>query len=167
MRPTVLNQLRGKTVKNYTKQLRKTSLGISTTLWTDIRMKRLHICHVTQNEFKSVNYVVSRRTNDAVGDTISGWDAYKSKENEILEATFSTRATSLAKRIDDVEKRFGPFLKKDGFRALAVLRCGYAFVWYELGYRYFPADYATRNHTLFTQSGNKYSDKCGQIVFFP
>ncbi|KAH7713729.1 hypothetical protein AAVH_18913 [Aphelenchoides avenae] len=47
------------------------------------------------------------------------------------------------------------------------LRCGYEFVWYELGYRYFPDGYVTGNHTLSTQDGNKYSDKGGQIICFP
>lgn len=68
--------------------------------------------------------------------------------------------------MEEVGKRFGPLLTEDGFWALAALPCGYNFVWYELGYRYFPAGYATGNHTLVTKTGNKYSEKCGQIIFF-
>ncbi|KAH7706453.1 hypothetical protein AAVH_26329 [Aphelenchoides avenae] len=84
----------------------------------------------------------------------------------------STSASNLSKRIEEVEKRFekdigGPFLSADGFRALVAMRCGYEFVWYELGYRYFPAGFATDGYTLATKQDNKYKDNCGQIVFFP
>ncbi|KAH7717423.1 hypothetical protein AAVH_15154 [Aphelenchoides avenae] len=68
--------------------------------------------------------------------------------------------------MEQASNRFGPFLTGNGFHTMVALRCGYEFVWYELGYRYFPAGYATNNHTLITPVGYKYADKCGQIIFF-
>ncbi|KAH7717395.1 hypothetical protein AAVH_15193 [Aphelenchoides avenae] len=95
---------------------------------------------VVRKEYKLVNYVVARRANAELGSNIrSHWDTIENNANAILEDTL----------------------------ALAALRCGYEFVWYELGYRYFPAGYATGKHILLTQGGNEYTDKCGQIVFFP
>ncbi|KAH7717427.1 hypothetical protein AAVH_15158 [Aphelenchoides avenae] len=97
---------------------------------------------VVRSEYASVNYVVTRRL--SVGSKVTNqWASIGTNANDILEATFSTRATNLTARMKEVEKRFGPFVTQDGFRALAALRCGYEFVWYQLGYRYFPAGYAT------------------------
>ncbi|KAH7713722.1 hypothetical protein AAVH_18906 [Aphelenchoides avenae] len=121
---------------------------------------------VVRNEYASVNYAVARQLSDGSKVT-DQWASIGKNASDILEATFSTRASNLTSRVKDVEKRFGPFLKKDGFRSLTALRCGYEFVWYQLGYRYFPAGYATGNYTLFTEGANKYSEKCGQIFFFP
>ncbi|KAH7703113.1 hypothetical protein AAVH_29723 [Aphelenchoides avenae] len=128
---------------------------------------------VLRNESKSVKYVVSRFPKRADQALIRvKWNAIEEKGNQILDATFSTKASNLAKRIEEVENRFrkdidGAFLLVGGFRALVALRCGYEFVWYELGYRYFPAGFATGEYVLATQQGNKYSSNCGQIVFFP
>ncbi|KAH7712658.1 hypothetical protein AAVH_20000 [Aphelenchoides avenae] len=121
---------------------------------------------VVRSDYASVNYVVTRRLN-VDSKVTDQWASIGKNASYILEAAFSTPATNLTSRVKEVEERFGPFLTEDGFRALAALRCGYEFVWYQLGYRYFPAGYATGNHTLFTEGGNEYSEKCGQIVFFP
>lgn len=82
-------------------------------------------------------------------------------------------AYDLEERITAVQSRLEngvihTFLSGGGFKALVALKCGYEFVWYELGYRYFPAGYSTGNYTLSTDVENKYSWKCGgQIILFP
>ncbi|KAH7724265.1 hypothetical protein AAVH_08153 [Aphelenchoides avenae] len=93
---------------------------------------------VVRNEYASVNYAVARQLSDGSKVT-DQWASIGKNASDILEATLS----------------------------LTALRCGYEFVWYQLGYRYFPAGYATGNYTLFTEGANKYSEKCGQIFFFP
>ncbi|KAH7708511.1 hypothetical protein AAVH_24233 [Aphelenchoides avenae] len=50
--------------------------------------------------------------------------------------------------------------------AFVVVTCGYEFVWYELGYRYYLAAASTSPYTLTTGQDNVYSAKCGQIVLF-
>ncbi|KAH7715715.1 hypothetical protein AAVH_16896 [Aphelenchoides avenae] len=130
---------------------------------------------VLRNESKLVKYVVSRYRQRAVQSLAflrEKWDAIENKGDQILDATFSTSASKLLKRIEEVENRFetdikGAFLSAGGFRALVALRCGYEFVWYELGYRYFPAGFASGGYTLGTKQDNKYKYNCGQIVFFP
>ncbi|KAH7699610.1 hypothetical protein AAVH_33285, partial [Aphelenchoides avenae] len=130
---------------------------------------------VLRNESKTVKYVVSRfskRANQSLALIKAKWNAIEEKGNQILDATFSTKASNLSKRIEEVENRFrkdidGAFLSAGGFRALVALRCGYEFVWYELRYRYFPAGFATGEYVLATKQGNKFNSNCGQIVFFP
>ncbi|KAH7715716.1 hypothetical protein AAVH_16897 [Aphelenchoides avenae] len=130
---------------------------------------------VLRNESKLVKYVVSRYRKRAVHSLDlprANWVALQKKGNEILDATFSTSTSNLSKRVEEVENRFmkdidGPFLSAGGFRALVALRCGYEFVWYELGYRYFPAGFTTDAYVLTTKQDNKYKYNCGQIVFFP
>ncbi|KAH7714146.1 hypothetical protein AAVH_18484 [Aphelenchoides avenae] len=130
---------------------------------------------VIRNESKLVKYVVSRFPKRAVQSLAlirSKWGTIEKKGNETLDAIFSTSASNLSKRIEEVENRFkkdidgGAFLSVGGFRALVALRCGYEFVWYELGYRYFPAGFATGDYVLAPEQGSKYSSNCGQIVFF-
>ncbi|KAH7712706.1 hypothetical protein AAVH_19943 [Aphelenchoides avenae] len=129
---------------------------------------------VLRDQSKQVNYVVSRYRKRAV-QTLAfirkKWGAIETKGNQILDATFSTSTSDLSNRIGEVENRFkkdmkGSFLSAGGFRALVALRCGYEFKWYELGYRYFPAGFATDGYVLMTQQSNKYKYNCGQIVFF-
>ncbi|KAH7695187.1 hypothetical protein AAVH_37758 [Aphelenchoides avenae] len=130
---------------------------------------------VVRNDSKLVKYVVSRyrKRADKLQNLLrEKWDAIEEKGDRILDATFSTTAFNVSKRVEEVERRFekeigGAFLSADGFRALVALRCGYEFVWYELGYRCFPAGFATGGYTLATKQDNKYKYNCGQIVFFP
>ncbi|KAH7693100.1 hypothetical protein AAVH_39870, partial [Aphelenchoides avenae] len=112
--------------------------------------------HVIRNESKLVKYVVSRFPKRADQALIRAkWDAIETKGNETeFENRFKT----------DID---GAFLSAGGFRALVALRCGYEFVWYELGYRYFPAGFATGDYVLATKQGNKFKSNCGQIVFSP
>ncbi|KAH7708512.1 hypothetical protein AAVH_24234 [Aphelenchoides avenae] len=88
-------------------------------------------------------------------------------EQEILDKTFSSPSTNLcetaAKAINDVLKL--SLVKKAS--PLAVVRCGYKFIWYELGYEYFPAAYSTSPYKLESSHDNVYSANCGQIVLFP
>ncbi|KAH7707974.1 hypothetical protein AAVH_24789 [Aphelenchoides avenae] len=57
---------------------------------------------------------------------------------------------------------------KGGFSSVAVVRCGYEFVWYELGYRYFTSGRtAGGSFVLTSHNDGKYNRKCGQIVLFP
>ncbi|KAH7715718.1 hypothetical protein AAVH_16899 [Aphelenchoides avenae] len=129
---------------------------------------------VLRNESKLVKYVVSRyrkRAVQSLANLRKKWDAIENKGTQILNAIFSTSVSSLSKRVEEVENRFmkdidGPFLSAGGFRALVALRCGYEFVWYELGYRYFPAGFATGGYVLATKQDNTYKYNCGQIVFF-
>ncbi|KAH7695598.1 hypothetical protein AAVH_37340 [Aphelenchoides avenae] len=52
------------------------------------------------------------------------------------------------------------------FGGVAAVKCGYEFVWYELGYRYFYAAYSSTKYKWGTNGGG-YDSKCGQIFLFP
>ncbi|KAH7699588.1 hypothetical protein AAVH_33305, partial [Aphelenchoides avenae] len=52
------------------------------------------------------------------------------------------------------------------FHGFAAVRCGYEFVWYELGYTYFYAAYSSTDYK-WQKKGGAYDAKCGQIFFFP
>ncbi|KAH7721349.1 hypothetical protein AAVH_11205 [Aphelenchoides avenae] len=47
-----------------------------------------------------------------------------------------------------------------------AVKCGYEFVWYELGYTYFYAAHSSTNYK-WEKKGGAYDAKCGQIFFFP
>lgn len=53
-----------------------------------------------------------------------------------------------------------------GVGAVAAVKCGYHFVWYQLAYSYFHAA-ATNSPYTFASDGNKYDANCGQLVLFP
>ncbi|KAH7721351.1 hypothetical protein AAVH_11207 [Aphelenchoides avenae] len=55
-----------------------------------------------------------------------------------------------------------------GFGGFAAVKCGYEFVWYELGYSYFYAAYSSTPYQ-WEMKGGAYDSKakCGQIFFFP
>lgn len=73
-------------------------------------------------------------------------------------------ATSLIKKLIGSES-FD--VEKGGFWSVAVIRCGYEFVWYELGYRYFTAGRtAGRVYVLTSHNDGKYDSSCGQIFLF-
>ncbi|KAH7721355.1 hypothetical protein AAVH_11211 [Aphelenchoides avenae] len=55
----------------------------------------------------------------------------------------------------------------DDFRGrVAAVRCGYEFVWYELGYTYFYAAHRSTDYK-WEKKGSAYDAMCGQIFFFP
>ncbi|KAH7697947.1 hypothetical protein AAVH_34963 [Aphelenchoides avenae] len=57
---------------------------------------------------------------------------------------------------------------KGGFSAVAAVKCGRQFVWYELGYRYFAAaGVSNENYAITSGSVDSYNANCGQIMFFP
>ncbi|KAH7711166.1 hypothetical protein AAVH_21525 [Aphelenchoides avenae] len=88
-------------------------------------------------------------------------------EQEILDKTFASPSNNLcetaAKAINDVFR----LNVVQNASAYAVVRCGYKFVWYELGYEYFPAANSTSPYALATRQNNVYSANCGQIILFP
>ncbi|KAH7710727.1 hypothetical protein AAVH_21988 [Aphelenchoides avenae] len=54
----------------------------------------------------------------------------------------------------------------NAFGGIAAVRCGYEFVWYELGYTYFYAAYSSTDYK-WEKKGGVYDSKCGQVFFFP
>lgn len=54
----------------------------------------------------------------------------------------------------------------DGLRAVVAIKCARHFVWYELGYQYFPAAY-TEAPTIRVDQPTTYSSNCGMLVLFP
>ncbi|KAH7704320.1 hypothetical protein AAVH_28489 [Aphelenchoides avenae] len=56
----------------------------------------------------------------------------------------------------------------NAFGGIAAVRCGYEFVWYELGYTYFHAAESSTPYK-WEKKGGAYDSKakCGQIFFFP
>ncbi|KAH7678382.1 hypothetical protein AAVH_41719, partial [Aphelenchoides avenae] len=53
-----------------------------------------------------------------------------------------------------------------GFGGFAAVKCGYKFVWYQLGYTYFYAAHSSTKYK-WEKKGGAYDAKCGQIFFFP
>ncbi|KAH7711175.1 hypothetical protein AAVH_21534 [Aphelenchoides avenae] len=88
-------------------------------------------------------------------------------EQEILDKTFSSPSNSLCKTAANALNDVLGLSVKDKETAFVVVRCGYEFVWYELGYKYFPAANSTSPYVLTTHANSDYSSNCGQIILFP
>ncbi|KAH7702255.1 hypothetical protein AAVH_30592, partial [Aphelenchoides avenae] len=80
---------------------------------------------------------------------------------------------NLCKRLMDSMRRFNSptnvtFDGSGGFSAVAAVKCGRQFVWYELGYRNFAAAGVSNDDYVIT-SGNvdTYNANCGQIMLSP
>lgn len=54
----------------------------------------------------------------------------------------------------------------DEFRSLLAVKCARMFVWYELGYHYFHAVWASHQYVIKVQT-SKYSPVCASFLFFP
>ncbi|KAH7698210.1 hypothetical protein AAVH_34700, partial [Aphelenchoides avenae] len=77
----------------------------------------------------------------------------------------------LAKSDEDLCQRLSAALEDNdvninAFGGVAAVKCGYEFVWYELGYTYFYAVYSSTDYK-WEKKGGAYDVKCGQIFFFP
>lgn len=57
-------------------------------------------------------------------------------------------------------------VNKTAFDGIAAVKCGYEFVWYELGYTYFYAAYSSTDYK-WQKKGGAYDAECGQIFFYP
>ncbi|KAH7711173.1 hypothetical protein AAVH_21532 [Aphelenchoides avenae] len=88
-------------------------------------------------------------------------------EQKILDKTFSSTSNDLCETAAMALQDVLGLRVNETASALVAVACGYKFVWYELGYAYFPAANSTSPYTLTTRQNSDYSSKCGQIVLFP
>lgn len=82
----------------------------------------------------------------------------------------SSKEDICKKAKEAITEEVGTFLGEGKFLGIAVVKCGYKFVWYELGYSYFTAGRIPQDghhYILSTDNDGKYDANCGQIVFFP
>ncbi|KAH7707250.1 hypothetical protein AAVH_25509, partial [Aphelenchoides avenae] len=84
----------------------------------------------------------------------------------LLDHVFAKSSENLCGRLRTALKDHG--VDKIGFGGFAAVKCGYEFVWYELGYTYFYAAHSSTGYK-WQKKGRAYDSKaiCGQIFFFP
>ncbi|KAH7721340.1 hypothetical protein AAVH_11196 [Aphelenchoides avenae] len=95
------------------------------------------------------------------------WDRLKKKagkKDAVLNHVFAKGNEDLCERLtaaltaNEVDTR--------NYGGVAAVKCGYEFVWYELGYTYFYAAHSSTDYK-WELKGGAYDAKCGQIFFFP
>ncbi|KAH7722984.1 hypothetical protein AAVH_09456 [Aphelenchoides avenae] len=134
-------------------------------------------CHTIENnssvhgyDEKGVNYFVKyyRTENDGCANRL--WtQKIQEKATDIVDAVFSTKNKNLCEKAKSDITEFVPtaFSGRCGFSGVAAVRCGYQFVWYQLGYRYFTVGCtAGTNYTLTSANDGKYNSNCGQLFLF-
>ncbi|KAH7707975.1 hypothetical protein AAVH_24790 [Aphelenchoides avenae] len=121
---------------------------------------------------KGVNYFVHSYPAERNLTVFALWENIRKLEAGIVKAVFSSNSNDLCASAKSViEKAVGRKvfkLDKEGFSSAAVVRCGYEFVWYELGYRYFTAGRTAGDvFELTSHNDGKYNRDCGQTFLFP
>ncbi|KAH7710736.1 hypothetical protein AAVH_21997 [Aphelenchoides avenae] len=82
----------------------------------------------------------------------------------VLDRVFAKSDEDLCKRLEAALN--DQKINGNAFGGIAAVRCGYEFVWYELGYTYFYAAESSTDYR-WEKKGGAYDAKCGQIFFFP
>ncbi|KAH7707972.1 hypothetical protein AAVH_24787 [Aphelenchoides avenae] len=118
---------------------------------------------------KGVNYFVhSYSAERNIGLAVS-WEKISKREADIVDAVFSSESKDLCTTATCVIGSEAFDIEKGGFSSVAVVRCAYEFVWYELGYRYFTIGRTAgvKAFVLSSHNNGKYIRNCGQIFLFP
>ncbi|KAH7711169.1 hypothetical protein AAVH_21528 [Aphelenchoides avenae] len=114
--------------------------------------------------YEHVTYLAQPRFGDKLSAHRTDLEKY---EQQILDKTFSSPSNNLCETAARVLKDLLTLSIEETESAFAVVRCGYEFVWYELGYKYFPAANSTSPYVLTSHPISDYISNCGQIILFP
>ncbi|KAH7721347.1 hypothetical protein AAVH_11203 [Aphelenchoides avenae] len=115
--------------------------------------------------YTNLNFFVLYASNDTKQTADEAWERLKDNvkaRDAVLNRVFARSSDGLCGRLDTALKD----INTTAFHGFAAVKCGYEFVWYELGYAYFFAAHSSTGYK-WEKKGSAYDAKCGQIFFFP
>ncbi|KAH7710738.1 hypothetical protein AAVH_21999 [Aphelenchoides avenae] len=121
--------------------------------------------NVVKVEHPNLNFFVLYANASSKNNSDEAWDKLTDKKDAVLDHVFAKNSNDLCGRFDAAIN--DNKVNRENFRGgFAAVKCGYEFVWYELGYTYFHAAYSSTDYK-WQKKGSAYDANCGQIFFFP
>ncbi|KAH7710734.1 hypothetical protein AAVH_21995 [Aphelenchoides avenae] len=155
-------------LENYTSSYVFNALAFLPDNRTDRQCVQFPEGRVVEAGYGNLNFFVLYANSSSNETAEEAWERLKDDpvtRDSVLNDVFAKRSGNLCGRLADALRDNGVDVKnfRGGF---AAVKCGYEFVWYELGYTYFYAAYSS-TRSKWQKNGGAYDAKCGQLFFFP